>query len=290
MVVLSLVCALILSGLASSLKEPQEIAKEIYRSKQMLVAAQIYSLDGHYFQMKDADGKYIPAKMSTDGLLVPGSVTDIANQEDILTVYRRRIRSFLVNDSGKLQTFEEAGINQQTYLSENKKIGYYHGPLKLIYEVLPDESKEAKGQEKAEGWIIPVNGLGLWDAIYGYLAIKPDGITVIGISWYQQKETPGLGANIAESPWQSLFPGKAIFQVAAKEEETDVKTAPIGITVVRGKVSEVYGDSLKAKSAVDGMTGATLTGNGVTNAYKDVLSAYRPFLIVIHDQFLKEKQ
>ncbi len=287
MVILSLVCAVILSGLASALKKPQEQAKEIYRNKQMLVAAQVYSLDGHYFQMKDKDGHYIPAKMEADGHLVPGNKTDIARDEDILTVYRRRIRPFLVDDTGKLHTFEEVKVNEQAYLSDNKKSGYYRGPLKLIYELLPNDTEE-KDEPKAEGWIIPVNGLGLWDAIYGYLAIKPDGITTIGISWYQQKETPGLGANIAESPWQSLFPGKAIFQVAANEEQTNLKTAPIGITVVRGKVSEVYGDGLKAKSAVDGMTGATLTGNGVTNAYKDVLEAYRPFLVVIHDEFLKE--
>ncbi len=53
--------------------------------------------------------------------------------------------------------------------------------------------------------------------------------------------------------------------------------------MVRGKVSEVYGDSPKAKSAVDGMSGATLTGNGVTAAYKDVLEAYRAFLISAHN-------
>ena len=56
--------------------------------------------------------------------------------------------------------------------------------------------------------------------------------------------------------------------------KTDFKTAPLGITVVKGKVSEVLGNSPKAKSAVDGMAGATLTGNGVTDAYRDVLSAY----------------
>jgi Na+-transporting NADH:ubiquinone oxidoreductase subunit C len=125
--------------------------------------------------------------------------------------------------------------------------------------------------------------MGLWDAIYGYLAIKNDGDTVIGISWYDQKETPGLGANIAEPEWQSQFPNKKIFQ-ESPNGETDFKTAPLGITVVKGKVSEVLGDSTKALSAVDGMAGATLTGNGVTNAYRDVLAAYRPFLLIVHEK------
>ncbi len=55
--------------------------------------------------------------------------------------------------------------------------------------------------------------------------------------------------------------------------KTDYKAAPIGIIVVKGKVSEVLGDTPKSKSAVDGMAGATLTGNGVTDAYRDVLNA-----------------
>ena len=69
----------------------------------------------------------------------------------------------------------------------------------LIYKILPNPTKEAKENEEPEGYVIPVNGFGLWDAIYGYLAIKPGGNSVIGISWYDQKETPGLGANIAEA-------------------------------------------------------------------------------------------
>ena len=105
---------------------------------------------------------------------------------------------------------------------------------------------------------------------------------MIGISWYDQKETPGLGANIAEAYWQNQFSGKKLFQ-ESPDGKTDFNRAPLGITVVKGKVAEVYGDSPKAKSAVDGMTGATLTGNGVTDTYKEVLSAYRPFLLKLQE-------
>ena len=132
-----------------------------------------------------------------------------------------------------------------------------------------------------------MNGYGLWDAIYGYLAIKPDGNTIIGIAWYDQKETPGLGANIAEPSWQKQFLGKHIFQ-ESPDGKTDYKTAPLGIVVVKGKVQNVLGDSPKSKSAVDGMAGATLTGNGVTDAYRSVLSAYRPFLVRIASEYKKQ--
>lgn len=278
-VILSVVCALILSLLASALKEPKEIAKELDRSKQMMIAAKMLSHSG-YFLIEEKDGKYAPAKYEKGGLLVPGSSNDIPGRQELLEVFQKRLIPYLVDATGNLTTFEKAGINLDDYVANYKKTGYYKEPLKLIYMIMPNSEK--KEGEKPIGYVIPVNGFGLWDAIYGYIAIKPDGDTVIGISWYEQKETPGLGANISEEYWQSLFPGKLIFQ-ESPNGTTDFKTAPIGITVVRGKVSEVLGTAPKAKSAVDGMAGATLTGNGVTEGYRAVLEPYRPFFIKLHE-------
>lgn len=290
MVILSFTCALILSVLASALAEPKEIAKDLDRSKQMMIAAKVLSHDG-YFLIPDDKGAYAPAKSLPNGALVPGTVDDIPSQTQLLKVYSTRFLSLLMNDKGEAKTFEEAKVNQDEYLAKYKKTGYYREPLKLVYSILPNpgpDEKELNSKAEPIGYVIPVNGYGLWDAIYGYLAIKPDGDTVIGISWYDQKETPGLGANISEPEWQSQFPGKLIFQETSTGE-TNFKVAPLGITVVKGKVSEVLGDSPKAKSAVDGMAGATLTGNGVTDAYRDVLAAYRPFFIRIHEENAKTK-
>lgn len=277
MVILSFVCALILSLLASVLAKPKEIAKELDRSKQMMIAARILDHDGH-FLMLDSEGKLVPARYEK-GLLVPGTGKEMATGDQLIDIYQNRFKPILVDDNGKATTFEKQGINPEFYINEHKKTGYYKQPYKLLYEILPN----SKGQTKPEGYVIPVNGLGLWDAIYGYLALKPDGNTVIGISWYDQKETPGLGANIAEKPWQMNFPGKKIFQ-ESPGGTADLKTAPLGIVVVKGKVADVYGDLPKSKSAVDGMAGATLTGNGVTDAYRDVLAAYRPFLIQVNKE------
>lgn len=286
MVILSFICALILSLLASALATPQEVAKELDRSKQMLIAANILDHQGH-FLMKDEQGKTIYAKYGENGRLVPGTSKDYATNQEILEVVKERIKPYLINKQGKLVSFEDANVDKDDYINTHKKEGYYHLPEKLIYEILPNPSPDSK-DEKPIGYVIPVNGFGLWDAIYGYVAIQPDGDQVIGISWYDQKETPGLGANIAESSWQSNFPGKHIFQASASGQ-LNPKTAPLGITVVKGKVAEVLGDSPKAKSAVDGMAGATLTGNGVTDAYKDVLNAYRPFLVKQYEENKSEQ-
>lgn len=285
MVVLSVVCATILSVLASALKEPQEVAKELDRSTQMLIAARIISPEG-YFLIYDPEKGYIPAKSDKEGFLSPSDKKIIATENEILAVYHRRIDPFLVDDAGNEKTFAEANLNEIEYTSTHRKTGYALLPLKLVYRVLPNfQSSEGKGELKAEGYVFPVFGFGLWDAIYGFIAIKPDGNTVIGISWYDHKETPGLGANIAEPIWQSQFPNKAIFQ-ADTEGHIDFKIAPIGITVVRGKVSEMIGSGPKAATAVDGMPGATLTGNGVTKAYKDTLTPYRAFLIRLQSKHL----
>lgn len=295
MVVLSFVCALILSVLASALAEPKEIAKDLDRSKQMMIAAKILTHQGH-FLVKDTEGKFVPAKYLKEGILVPEAHPGYATQAQLLEVYKQRLVPLLVDDKGNLTTFAKANINEDKYLNDYKKSGYFKQPLKLIYKILPNPNEEGKTTEaakeieqKAMGYVIPVNGFGLWDAIYGYLAINTDGNTVIGITWYDQKETPGLGANISEESWQNLFPNKKIFQESS-DGTTDFKTAPLGITVVKGKVSEVLGDAPKAKSAVDGMAGATLTGNGVNDAYKSVLNAYRPFLLKLQEESKQQKK
>lgn len=281
MVCLSFVCALILSLLASALAKPKDIARELDRSKQMMIAAKILDHKGH-FLVQDKSGNYVPAKLGSGGILVEGSSEDQATQAQLIEVYQKRVVPLLVDNKGNLRTFKEAGINEEEYTANFKKTGYFKQPEKLIYKVLPN-TPDANEKTPASAWVIPVNGFGLWDAIYGYLALKPDGNTVIGIAWYEQKETPGLGGNIAEPFWQDLFPNKKIFQESA-DGTTDFKTAPLGIVVVKGKVAEVLGSSPKSKSAVDGMTGATLTGNGVTDAYRDVLAPYRPFLMKIRDE------
>lgn len=282
MVILSAVCAFILSILASALAEPKEIAKDLDRSKQMMIAAKILNHEGRF--IVNEDGKEVVAKYEKGGMLVPDPLDGLPTQKEILEIYKARLTPLLLSPDNKLVTFKEAGIDEDEYLAQNRKTGYYRQRYKLLYQILPNATKEEpKEPPKPEGYVIPVNGFGLWDAIYGYLAIKPDGNTIIGISWYDQKETPGLGAIITEAGWQNLFPGKHIFQESA-DGQTVMKTAPLGITVVKGKVADVFGNSPKAKSAVDGMTGATLTGNGVTDAFNAVLAPYRQFFIKINEE------
>ncbi|CCB90609.1 putative Na(+)-translocating NADH-quinone reductase subunit C [Waddlia chondrophila 2032/99] len=281
-VILSLVCAIILAVMASALKVPQETAQELDRSQQMMIAARVFTHEG-YFQIKNDKGEYVPAKYAGNGKLAASEEKVYPTRQEILDVYQHRFIPALVDNKGNIETFKEAGVDQEKYLEDYKKSGYYKQPEKLIYKILPNPVNEKNEDAAPIGYVIPVNGFGLWDAIYGYLAVETDGATVIGISWYEQKETPGLGANIAEEAWQKNFYGKKIFQPDS-QGKINLESAPVGITVVKGEVKTVLAGSPKENVAVDGMPGATLTGNGVTDAYRDVLSAYRPFFIKVHNK------
>lgn len=280
--IICFVCAFLLSSLASLLKEPQQKAKELDRIQQMLLAAQIYNYE-ESFQIRDSQGLYIPARFdSATQTLVPASSFSKPSQADFFQVYNLRVEPLLVDAQGDTKTFTEAGINYTEYVTQHQKSGFSKLPLKLLYRISPNEPPAALAQHPTpEGYVIPINGFGLWDAIYGYLAIAADGDTVLGATWYQQAETAGLGAIISLPEWQKQFPGKKIFLQAANGT-TAFDTTPLGLTVVKGKVSEVLGSSPKALSAIDGISGASLTGKGVTDAYADCLSPYRPFLIRVH--------
>ena len=291
-IILCFVCGLLLAVVAFTLQESQDEAKEFDRNKQMLIAAKILNQEG-YFEVLE-DQKISPAYFDPEKKrIVPFKEEKIppkATEEEIKEISKLRIRPLLTDSKGAVTTFEKEGISLPEYLAENKKGGYAPLPLKLFYALLPNDpaienlSAEdiANDLSKVETLVIPVSGFGLWAPIYGYLAVSNDGDTIIGTTWYEHAETPGLGANITAPWWQKQFYGKLIFQESSNGK-TQFNTAPLGIIVVKGKVKDAFGDSPKAKSAVDGISGATSTGDGVTAAYKASLNPYRSLFIRIHE-------
>lgn len=285
------VCAFLLSLAAYSLEAPQQAAKEFDQSKQMLIAAKILNHAG-YFEILEEGGEVTRSRFDAEQkVLVPDPNAPPATEDQIKQIATLRIRPLLTDKDGTVYTLEEKNLTLPNYLAENKKGGYANLPLKLFYALLPNEKEAAnitaealaKDLSKVYVLVIPVSGFGLWAPIYGFIALGPEGDTVIGTTWYEHGETPGLGANITEPWWQNQFYGKVIFQESAGGK-VDLKTADMGIIVVKGKVRDVFGSSPKARSAVDGMSGATLTGDGVTQAYRNSLTPYRTFLMKVHAQ------
>jgi Na+-transporting NADH:ubiquinone oxidoreductase subunit C len=99
--------------------------------------------------------------------------------------------------------------------------------------------------------ILPIYGSGLWSTMFGFLSLDPDGTTIRGLRFYEHAETPGLGDQIDNSDWRAQWVGKKVF---ADDDQPRVE-------VIRGFVDQ---NSVDAVYQVDGLSGATLTGRGVT--------------------------
>jgi Na+-transporting NADH:ubiquinone oxidoreductase subunit C len=112
--------------------------------------------------------------------------------------------------------------------------------------------------------IIYTRGKGLWDEIWGYIALQDDYNTIAGEAFDHKGETPGLGAEIKDNKaWYSQFTGKKLYN-----DQGEYKS----ISVVKGGVKDKY-------HQVDAISGATITGNGVDEMLKRGLKYYEPYIM-----------
>ena len=134
-----------------------------------------------------------------------------------------------------------------------QKLMDYDPSYKILYV------HKTKGQPDA--YVVPIEGFGLWDLIKGYIALDLDLNTVKGISFYWHKETPGLGARITEDWFKKNFEKKRIL-----DEHGEL----VAVAVAKGSAQ---GNPHK----VDGISGATLTCQGLTTFLKTDLERYEPY-------------
>jgi Na+-transporting NADH:ubiquinone oxidoreductase subunit C len=114
-------------------------------------------------------------------------------------------------------------------------------------------------------YIAPIRGKGLWDAIWGYVALDKD-MVVQGAYFDHKGETPGLGANIKQRFFMDDFIGEHLLDESGNF---------IGITVAKGNADPKNND--KTDNEVDAIAGATITGDGVTAMIKSDLKLYMPY-------------
>lgn len=121
-----------------------------------------------------------------------------------------------------------------------------------------------KKGDKVEQIVLPIRGKGLWSTLYGYIAVKDDLTSVNGISFYEHGETPGLGGEITNPRWQAGWHDKQIYNQSNEE-----------VIQVGGKV-----DPKDKAHHVDGLSGATLTTNGVDDLITFWFgeNGFKPFL------------
>lgn len=167
------------------------------------------------------------------------------------------IKEQLVIEGGNTTQNEEAYlIDLKKQLANKKKGKPYQLPL-FIGE-----------KDNKKFYIIPMYGKGLWDAIWGYIALD-DTMTVQGVYFDHKGETAGLGANIKMRYFMDDFTGESILD----------GTKYAGIAVAKGNNDPL--NNTKDDNEVDALAGATITGNGVAVMIKESVNLYKDYLETI---------
>lgn len=159
------------------------------------------------------------------------------------------------------QEFMDSNNGKEPYLIDIKKqkSNAAAGESRLL-PLFIGNNKEGK-----KVYVAPIYGKGLWDAIWGYIAVD-ENMVVQGAYFDHKGETPGLGANIKQRYFMDDFYGEHLLTEAGVFK---------GINVAKGNADPLNND--KIDNEVDAIAGATITGNGVTAMIKSDLILYKPY-------------
>jgi len=182
---------------------------------------------------------------------VEGSVNFVPTDK-VEAEFSKYIKEQLVIQNGKIEKDSSAYlINLKQELAKD-----------MSERKLPLFVGEKEGKDY---YIIPMYGKGLWDAIWGFIALD-ENYVVQGVYFDHKGETPGLGANIKERYFMDDFTGEEIMSGTEYE----------GITVAKGNNDPL--NERKDDGKVDALAGATITGNGVTAMINSTVKLYIPYL------------
>jgi Na+-transporting NADH:ubiquinone oxidoreductase subunit C len=222
---------LLLSGTSELLKPIQKKAEELDTKKQIL------------------------------GAVIPAEQIAAMKPEEVNEFYASRISSKVVNINGE-EVEEQDGV---AVSAETVDVGknYKKAPEDRLYPVFIflDEGSD----EIALAYILPVYGSGLWDSIWGYVALKTDMDTIEGVTLSHAGETPGLGARITSVEVQQRYKDKTIYNEGGEL---------VSVYMQKGEGKDYSGEPHK----VDGMSGATITADGVNNMLKNYLQHYQSYM------------
>ncbi|MBK6929718.1 MAG: NADH:ubiquinone reductase (Na(+)-transporting) subunit C [Saprospirales bacterium] len=171
------------------------------------------------------------------------------DRKTIESTYSEKVRDMVVNSSGEELPDVDAG-------KVNLKNEIVKAPAERLLPLYIYSGESGKIY-----YIIPVRGVGLWGPIWGYISLENDFNTVYGAFFDHKGETPGLGAEIAESAFQKQFEGKKIMS-----EEGQF----VCVRVVKKTDKFALGDAHR----VDGVSGGTITSNGTDAMLKNCIEPY----------------
>lgn len=228
--VLCLVCSLLVSATAVFLRPRIARNKELKKQRNVLIAAGLFDESQH----TDADIERLFADIDTVLVVLPRSdgtaeAGAINTELDLEQYDSRKAAKDPKQQVSIPPEMDTAGIKHRE-------------PSAPVYLIKGDDGT-------LQQIVLPVYGKGLWSTLYGFLALDADpqqGLPVTGITFYEHAETPGLGGEVDNPKWKAQWPGKELF--TAEGQPRLIVTKP---------------DNASAVNEIDGISGATITSNGV---------------------------
>jgi Na+-transporting NADH:ubiquinone oxidoreductase subunit C len=228
--VVCVVCALLVAVAAVSLQPTQEAKARMYAQKNVLLAAGLISPD------PDAQPREAELRRLFDER-IDTRLVDLSRGE------------LLPRDKLDPKTYDQRKARNdpaQSRPAPENRAGIARLPNYAVLYLV----RGAGGKDEVEQMVLAVEGLGMWGTIYGFVALDRDASTVRGLTYYDQKETPGLGGEIGNPNWQALWRGRRMY-----DDQWNAR-----ITVIKGSAGPAETDPLR----VDGLSGATVTSNAIT--------------------------
>jgi Na+-transporting NADH:ubiquinone oxidoreductase subunit C len=185
---------------------------------------------------------------------------DTRTRPELEKLYQERVSEFVVDTKDGSVLADKSPKDVEELNKAAAKADKADGAR---YRVVATTKKDGN----VASYVLPISGKGLWSTLYGYLALEADKSTVRGITFYKHGETPGLGGEVENPQWTAQWQGKTVRDASGKL---------VSITVKKGKVDEDV--PTEKRHFVDGLSGATITSNGVTKFVKQDLQAFDPYL------------
>ena len=194
-----------------------------------------------------------------------GAVTDLKGIKgnEILKLYGETIESIVVDVDGNPIEKDEKGADieaEKVDIAKNfkKDSGERMYPVFIFHK--------AGDLGAIEAYIFPVYGKGLWGPIWGFIALETDLNTIKGTSFDHKTETPGLGARITSTEIRNRYNGKKVF---------DDSGNLVSISMLKG---ENNSPNVLDDHHIDGLSGATLTANGVNDMLENYFKYYQSYI------------
>lgn len=217
----------------------------IFSSILVIVVATLLSLAATLLQPAQARNLEIEKKRN-----MLESINVEATRENTEELYDKYIKEgFVVNSEGNVIE----GVDAFTVVVKNEQKKQLEQQYLPVFRAEPDDGEKVI--------IVPVEGKGLWGPLYGYVSLKSDMNTIYGTNFDHKSETPGLGAEINTSDFESQFRGKKLFENGNF----------ISVKVLKG------GADKNDPHGVDAISGGTITSKGLEKMIFDCLGKYNSY-------------